>query len=89
MQCPNCDSIRMFSVEPEGDGKCSVCHGSGYGGVREMFFEPVAVQLPECDDCRALAGVKPVSESAWLRSMSSASKYDLVVNIANHVGRFS
>jgi len=42
----------MFSVEPEGDGKCSVCHGSGYGGVREMFFEPVAVQLPECDDCR-------------------------------------
>lgn len=47
MQCPNCDSIRMFSVEPEGDGKCSVCHGSGYGGVREMFFEPVAVQLPE------------------------------------------
>jgi len=41
----------MFSVEPEGDGKCSVCR-SGYGGVREMFFEPVAVQLPECDDCR-------------------------------------
>jgi DnaJ-class molecular chaperone len=42
----------MFSVEPEGDGKCSVCHGSGYGGVREMFFEPVAVQLPECDECQ-------------------------------------
>jgi hypothetical protein len=47
MQCPkvaisplatNCDSIRMFSVEPEGDGKCSVCHGTGYGGLREMFL---------------------------------------------------
>ena len=63
--------------------------GSGYGGVREMFFEPVAVQLPECDECQGTGRCQTVSESAWLRSMSSASKYDLVVNIANHVGRFS
>jgi DnaJ-class molecular chaperone len=52
MQCPNCDSIRMFSVEPEGDGKCPVCHGSGYGGMLELFFEPATGQLPECDECR-------------------------------------
>jgi hypothetical protein len=60
MQCPNCDSIRMFSVEPEGDGKCSVCHGSGYGGLREMFFE--------CDDrrgtgrCQTCFGIGVVEE---------------------------
>jgi DnaJ-class molecular chaperone len=58
----------MFSVEPEGDGKCSVCHGSGYGGLREMFFEPVAVQLPECDDrrgtgrCQTCFGIGVVEE---------------------------
>ena len=32
IQCPDCDSVKMFSAEPEGDGKCSVCHGTGYGG---------------------------------------------------------
>ena len=52
MQCPDCDSIRMFSVEPEGDGKCSVCHGTGYGGFLEVSLEPLTAQLPECDECR-------------------------------------
>jgi DnaJ-class molecular chaperone len=52
IQCPDCDSVKMFSAEPEGDGKCSVCHGTGYGGFLEMFFEPVTAQLPECEECR-------------------------------------
>ena len=42
----------MFSLEPEGDGKCSVCHGTGYGGFVEMFLDPLSARLPECDECR-------------------------------------
>lgn len=51
-RCPDCDSIKMFSAESEGDGKCSVCHGLGYAGFLEMFFEPVSGRLEECDRCR-------------------------------------
>lgn len=51
-QCPNCDSVKMFSLDSEGDGKCSACHGTGYGGFFELFFEPLTGQLQECDECR-------------------------------------
>ncbi len=51
-QCPDCDSIKMFSVEPQGDGKCSVCHGTGFGGFLETLFEPVADQGPQCEECQ-------------------------------------
>ena len=30
-QCPDCDSVKIFPGVNEGDGKCSVCHGDGYG----------------------------------------------------------
>lgn len=52
LQCPDCDSIKMFSAEPEGDGKCSSCHGTGYGGLVEAFFESADVQPPVCDECQ-------------------------------------
>lgn len=51
-QCPDCDSIRIFSQLPEGDGKCSACHGTGFG----EFLDAGILQLlngdqPVCEEC--------------------------------------
>lgn len=51
-QCPGCDAIKMFSAEPQGDGKCSACHGTGYGGFLKADFNPLVEQLPGCDECQ-------------------------------------
>ena len=51
LQCPDCDSIKIFSAEPEGDGKCSACHGSGYGGFLEVSFDAGNGQTLECEEC--------------------------------------
>lgn len=52
MQCPDCDSVKMFADPPEGNGKCAGCHGTGFGA----FFEVVTMDLlspepPSCDEC--------------------------------------
>ena len=52
MQCPDCDSVKMFRDPPDGNGECSACHGSGFvvfiyaalGGVPERG-------MPDCEDC--------------------------------------
>ncbi len=51
-QCPDCDSVKMFCDPPEGDGKCSVCHGMGTG----VFFDDAVMdmlngELPVCEEC--------------------------------------
>ena len=51
-QCSDCDSIKMFSVQPEGDGKCSVCHGTGFTEPFEMLFESVSDPELTCDECQ-------------------------------------
>jgi len=51
-QCPDCDSIRFFSELPEGNGKCSACHGMGAG----VFFDDALMEMlrrepPACEEC--------------------------------------
>ncbi len=51
-QCPDCDSIRIFSELPEGNGKCSACHGTGFGeflaaGISEVLGGEQSV----CEEC--------------------------------------
>jgi DnaJ-class molecular chaperone len=51
-QCPDCDSIKIFSELPEGNGKCSTCHGTGFGqflntGILEMLNGEQAA----CEEC--------------------------------------
>ena len=50
--CPDCDSVKMFRNPPEGDGRCSVCHGMGTilffdGAVLEMLH----TEQPACEEC--------------------------------------
>lgn len=51
-QCPDCNSMRMFSEEPEGDGKCAFCHGIGFAELSEMLFESLPDPELSCDACR-------------------------------------
>ena len=51
-QCPDCDFIRPFCDPPKGNGKCSACHGTGFGA----FFDTAIIEflngvLPSCDEC--------------------------------------
>ena len=52
-QCPDCDSVKIFSDSPEGNGKCAVCHGTGFA----VFFDSIAMELlnaeqPQCEECQ-------------------------------------
>jgi DnaJ-class molecular chaperone len=44
--------MKMFADEPQGDGKCAACHGTGFSGFFEMFFESTLEQQPQCDECQ-------------------------------------
>lgn len=51
-QCPDCDAVKMFSDPAEGDGRCSGCHGTGFG----RFFDAIVLKLlnveqPLCEEC--------------------------------------
>lgn len=53
-QCPDCDSVKIFSDSPQGNGKCSACHGTGFAA----FFDAIAMELlnveqPLCEECQA------------------------------------
>ncbi len=52
MQCPDCDSIKMFSLESEGDGKCADCHGTGFVEFLQMLLDPLTGQQTECEECQ-------------------------------------
>ena len=36
-QCRDCDGVKIFANE--GDGKCSVCHGDGRGGILDQVAD--------------------------------------------------
>jgi len=39
IQCPNCNSIKVFPGVNEGDGKCSQCHGTGLGSLLDQVVD--------------------------------------------------
>ena len=52
-QCTDCDSVKIFADSPQGDGKCSACHGTGFAA----FFYAIAMELlnaeqPLCEECQ-------------------------------------
>ena len=50
-QCPDCDSIKIFPGVEEGNGKCDVCHGEGYGSFLDQFAASLAHDKSECWKC--------------------------------------
>lgn len=49
-QCPECDSVAVFSIPTRGNGKCSRCHGDGkklLSGLNEAIFDTPL----ECENC--------------------------------------
>jgi DnaJ-class molecular chaperone len=56
--CPDCDSVKMFSAGAEGDGKCSVCHGTGSDGFLESVTEVLGGEESPCDQCQG-TGICP------------------------------
>jgi len=50
--CPDCDAIKIFSDPPQGDGKCSACHGTGFGEFFDTsVLEFVNTEQPACEEC--------------------------------------
>lgn len=53
-QCPDCNSVKVNPLLSEGDGKCSVCHGTGEGGLLDNLADvtnPFGRQGTECFKC--------------------------------------
>jgi len=50
--CPDCDSVKMFCDPPEGNGKCSACHGTGFiAFIDSLEIEFLNGGPPSCDEC--------------------------------------
>ena len=56
-KCPDCDGVKITPGINEGDGNCSVCHGSGKTAMDE-FVEGFLGGESECDNCNG-TGVCP------------------------------
>lgn len=53
-QCPDCNSVKVNPFLNEGDGKCSVCHGTGEGGMLDQLADatnPFGRQGTKCFKC--------------------------------------
>lgn len=53
-QCPDCDSVKISPFLNQGDGRCSVCHGTGQGGMLDQFVDatnPLGRQGTTCFKC--------------------------------------
>lgn len=50
--CPDCESVKMLCDPPEGDGRCSACHGSGLGELFDTSgIEILNGEQAACEDC--------------------------------------
>jgi DnaJ-class molecular chaperone len=50
--CPDCDSVKMFCDPPEGNGKCSACHGTGFSDFSDSVeIEFLNGELSSCEEC--------------------------------------
>ncbi len=70
-QCPDCDSVRPFTDLPAGNGKCSACHGSGFGDVDTAIIEffdgaesPACAKCYGSGQCQTCKGTGIVKEAA-------------------------
>lgn len=50
-KCPDCDGVKMLSFPEEGDGKCSVCHGGGKGGIMDGIAHGLMWGESICETC--------------------------------------
>ena len=73
-QCPDCDSIKMFCDPPEGDGKCSLCHGMG----TVLFFDSAIMEMlhtdePACEECRGTGQCQTCAGSGVIEELELGS----------------
>jgi hypothetical protein len=52
-QCPDCESVAVFSIPPAGNGKCKACYGSGKSShVLDGMNDLLTGQVSFCEVCR-------------------------------------
>jgi len=56
-KCPDCDGVKISPILDEGDGNCSVCHGSGKT-VMDEFVEGFLGGESEGSNCNG-SGICP------------------------------
>ncbi len=70
-QCPDCDSdsVKPSSDPPQGNGKCSACHGSGFGEFDTAVMEfsdgaesPVCAKCYGSGQCQTCKGIGVIAE---------------------------
>lgn len=70
MKCPDCNSIKIVPFDEQGDGRCSVCHGGGVGGVLDEIADGLNpfgrghITCYKCDgsgQCQTCGGTGKVS----------------------------
>ena len=49
--CPDCDSVAVMSIPPRGNGECSVCNGTGAGGIFDHAAEMIGGDKSTCYEC--------------------------------------
>jgi DnaJ-class molecular chaperone len=49
--CPDCDGPAIDLGYGAGNGKCSVCHGTGFGGIVDQMAAGLVGEKSECWKC--------------------------------------
>jgi hypothetical protein len=49
-ECPDCDAPRIVLGPPQGNGRCSHCHGEGMTAFEEVLDNMAGAGLP-CSEC--------------------------------------